>query len=80
MVQELGDSAVVLAVRPWMNYPDYWNFQTDMLERVKVRFDAEGIGFPFPQRDVHVYYTQEGALGDGATNNESTHEQGSGKS
>lgn len=56
VVQELGDNAVELAMRPWVKYADYWNFRTDMLEKVKMRFDAEGIGFPFPQRDVHVYY------------------------
>ena len=56
VIQELGDNAVELAVRPWVNYADYWAFRTDMLEKVKMRFDAEGIGFPFPQRDVHVYY------------------------
>ncbi len=58
VIQELGDNAVVLAVRPWVNYPDYWSFRTDMLEKVKLRFDAEDIGFPFSQRDVHVYYPQ----------------------
>ena len=51
VIQELGDNAVVLAVRPWVNYPDYWSFQTDMLEKVKLRFDAEDIGFPFSQRE-----------------------------
>ena len=56
VVEELGDNAVQIAVRPWVNYADYWAFRTSMLESVKVRFDAEGIGFPFPQRDVHVYY------------------------
>lgn len=58
VIQELGDNAVQLAVRPWVNNADYWGFRNDMLEKVKMRFDAEGIGFPFPQRDVHVYYPQ----------------------
>lgn len=61
VIQELGDSAVQLAVRPWVHNADYWNFRNDMLEKVKVRFDAEGIGFPFPQRDVHVYYPRANA-------------------
>lgn len=64
IIQELGDNAVQLAVRPWVHNADYWNFRNDMLEKVKMRFDAEGIGFPFPQRDVHVYYQQAG-MGDG---------------
>lgn len=56
VVQGLGDNAVELAIRPWVNYDDYWSFRTDTIEKVKVRFDAEGIVFPFPQRDVHLYY------------------------
>ncbi len=26
--------------------------------QVKLRFDAEGISIPFPQRDVHLYQAQ----------------------
>jgi small conductance mechanosensitive channel len=66
VIQELGDNAVQLAVRPWVNNADYWGFRNDMLEKVKMRFDAEGIGFPFPQRDVHVYYPQ-GSMTVGST-------------
>jgi small-conductance mechanosensitive channel len=29
----------------------YW----DITKEVKKRFDAAGIGIPFPQRDVHLY-------------------------
>ena len=58
VIQELGDNAVQLAIRPWVQNPDYWSFRTEMMEKVKLRFDAEGIGFPFPQRDVHVHYPQ----------------------
>jgi len=54
-VQELGDSSVNFAVRPWVKSEDYWTLQWDLPERVKLRFDAEGIGIPFPQRDVHLY-------------------------
>jgi small conductance mechanosensitive channel len=59
VVQELGDNAVVLAIRPWVKYADYWTFRTDITEQVKLQFDAEGISFPFPQRDVHVHYAQD---------------------
>lgn len=65
VIQELGDNAVQLAIRPWVHNADYWNFRNDMLEKVKVRFDAEGIGFPFPQRDVHVHYPQTSRETDG---------------
>jgi small conductance mechanosensitive channel len=57
IVLTLGDSSVNLGVRPWVKVQDYWNVQFDLTEQVKLRFDAEGIKIPFPQRDVHVYPT-----------------------
>ncbi len=60
VVQELGDNAVELAIRPWVTNADFWNFRTDMLELVKLRFDAEGISFPFPQRDCMCIMRRQG--------------------
>lgn len=54
-VLELGDSSVNFAVRPHVKIEDYWDIQLDMPERVKLRFDQEGISIPFPQRDVHLF-------------------------
>jgi len=54
-VLELGESSVNFAVRPWVAVDDYWNLHFDTLEKVKLRFDAEGISIPFPQRDVHFF-------------------------
>lgn len=54
-VLELGDSRVNFAVRPWVKTNDYWDVYFDTTERIKKRFDAEGISIPFPQRDVHLY-------------------------
>lgn len=53
-VQSLGDNGVNIAARPWVKPEDYWSLQWDVPEQVKLRFDAEGITFPFPQRDVHL--------------------------
>ena len=53
-VQALDDSSVNIAARPWVKTEDYWSLQWDIPERVKLRFDAEGITIPFPQRDVHI--------------------------
>jgi len=52
---EMADSSINFAVRPWVKPADYWNVYFDINERMKKRFDAEGISIPFPQRDVHVY-------------------------
>jgi small conductance mechanosensitive channel len=54
-LSELADSSVNFAVRPWVNASDYWSVYWDLTEKVKKRFDAEGVSIPFPQRDVHVY-------------------------
>lgn len=53
-VLELADSSVNFAVRPHVKIDDYWDIQLDMPERVKLRFDQEGISIPFPQHDVHL--------------------------
>jgi len=53
-VLALADSSVNFAVRPWVNSGDYWPVLFDLNERIKKRFDAEGISIPFPQRDVHI--------------------------
>jgi small conductance mechanosensitive channel len=58
-VAELGESSVDLAVRPWVESAEYWSVRSDILETIKQRFDAEGISFPFPQRDIHVYQHTE---------------------
>ncbi len=52
---ELADSSVNFYVRPWTTADDYWSFLFDTTEKVKKRFDSEGISIPYPQRDVHVY-------------------------
>lgn len=54
-VGALGDSSVDLICRPWCRTEDYWEVSWELTRAVKKRFDAEGISFPFPQRDVHVY-------------------------
>jgi small conductance mechanosensitive channel len=54
-VHELADSSVNLIVRPWTQTGDYWDVHWDLTRQVKERFVKEGIGIPFPQRDVHLY-------------------------
>jgi small conductance mechanosensitive channel len=52
---ELADSSVNFNVRPWVKSADYWPVRADMLEKVKLTFDAEGISIPYPQQDVHMH-------------------------
>lgn len=52
MVQELGDSAVVLGCRLWVDNSNYWDAKFRLLEAIKNTFDANDIGIPFPQMEV----------------------------
>ena len=54
-VAELADSSVNFVVRPWVKSADFWAVKFDFTEAVKLRFDQEGIGIPFPQMDVHLH-------------------------
>jgi len=54
-VSALADSSVNFVVRPWVKSADYWGVMFEMTEAIKKRFDKEGISFPFPQQDVHLY-------------------------
>jgi len=54
-VSNLGDSSVDLVLRMWVKGSDYWEVYFATVEKVKKTFDKEGISFPFPQRDVHIY-------------------------
>jgi small conductance mechanosensitive channel len=52
---ELADSSVNFNVRPWVKTGDYWAVRSDLLERIKLSFDASGISIPYPQQDVHMH-------------------------
>ena len=52
---ELADSSVNFNVRPWVMSGDYWAVRADLLEKVKLAFDANGISIPYPQREVHMH-------------------------
>jgi small conductance mechanosensitive channel len=54
-VVNLGDNGVELSARCWVENPKYWTVRCTLLEKVKLRFDQEGIVIAFPQRDVHLH-------------------------
>ena len=53
-VDDLSDSAVVIAVKCHVKTEDYWTLRGQLLEDIKLRFDEEGIMIPYPQLDVHI--------------------------
>lgn len=54
-VKELADSSVNLLARFWCKKEDYWDITFDWQTNVKLRFDKEGLTFPFPQQEVTMY-------------------------
>lgn len=54
MLDSLGDSAVNLGGRVWVPGTEYWTTKWNILEEIKMEFDAQGISIPFPQMDVHI--------------------------
>lgn len=53
-VAELADSSVNFNVRPWVKSEDYWAVRSDLIEKIKLAFDANGITIPYPQMDIHT--------------------------
>ncbi len=53
-VEQLADSSVNFAVRPWCKSEHYWDVYFYMHENVKKAFDKEGVGIPYPTMDINV--------------------------
>lgn len=54
VVDELGDSAVILSLRYWALNEHFWDVHFYTIENAKSIFEANDISIPFPQRDLHV--------------------------
>lgn len=53
-VKELADSSVNFAVRFVAKNEHFWPAYKLFFERIKLEFDANDIGIPYPQMDVHL--------------------------
>lgn len=53
-VTSLTDSSVNITVRAEVKQNDYWDVLYQYFEKVKVRFDQEGIHFPYPQQEIRI--------------------------
>lgn len=51
-VDELGDNAVVLIVRIWAPSSEWWDVRTELLWKIKIALEENGIQIPFPQRTL----------------------------
>jgi len=52
-VKELGDNGVIYVIRVWAKASDYWSVFFDTTERIYTEYNKQGIGFPFPQIQIH---------------------------
>ncbi len=53
-IRELGDSAIVIAIRPWVSVPDYENLRIDLYRALVEAFRKNELDMPFPQREVRL--------------------------
>lgn len=51
-VDELGDNAVILIVRIWAPSSEWWDVRTELLWKIKLALEENGIQIPFPQRTL----------------------------
>ena len=54
VISNLGDSAVIVSVRCWVDHTNYWKTLYWGYEEIYKSFNAAGIQFPYPQLDVHM--------------------------
>ncbi|WP_312072801.1 small-conductance mechanosensitive channel MscS [Atlantibacter sp.] len=58
-MNELGASSINFVIRAWSKSSDLQEVYWDILDRAKKALDAEGIGIPYPQMDVHIKQTAQ---------------------
>jgi small-conductance mechanosensitive channel len=51
-VDELGDNAVNIMVRPWAPVNEWWSMKMKLLWKIKTTLEDQGIEIAFPQRVV----------------------------
>jgi small conductance mechanosensitive channel len=54
VVSGLGDSSVNFAVRPWAATADYWAVHAFVHENIKLEFNKNDIGIPYPTMDINM--------------------------
>ena len=54
VISNLGDSAIIVSIRCWVEHTNYWKTLYWGYEEIYKSFNAAGIQFPYPQLDVHM--------------------------
>ncbi len=55
-VKTLADSAVTLTIRPWVKNKNYTTVLFDLTEAIKLAFDENSIGIPYPQMEAYIHH------------------------
>ena len=50
----LGDSAITIAVKPWVSVNDYGAAQAELYQAIVDQFRGRNISMPFPQREIRI--------------------------
>lgn len=58
-LNEMAASSLNFVVRVWTANANYWPVYFDLMENFKRALDANNIGIPYPQMDVHLYQTSK---------------------
>lgn len=58
-LNEMAPSSLNFVTRSWTTNAEYWDVYFDLMENFKRALDANNIGIPFPQMDVHLYRTED---------------------
>jgi len=54
VVSALGESAITMSLRVWVDTPNYWDVLFMFNEHARDRLRAEGVAIPFPQRVIRM--------------------------
>lgn len=58
-LNEMAPSSLNFVTRSWTTNAEYWNVYFDLMENFKRQLDANNIGIPFPQMDLHVRHVSK---------------------
>ena len=65
-VSELADSAVLIAVKPWVAVADFGSVEGELNLAIAAALRAQRIALPVPQREVRLLNNETVRDGDGA--------------
>jgi small conductance mechanosensitive channel len=53
-VTQLADSSINIAVKPWVNVPDYGPASAEINKAIVEKFREASVSIPFPQREIRI--------------------------